>query len=42
MNFFKNKTLSFIITLSALDFNCDSFESFEVIVPDVYSIGEGE
>lgn len=32
MSFFKNRTISTIITLSALDFNCESFEGFEVEV----------
>lgn len=32
MNYFKNKTISFIITMSAIDFNCTKFEGFDVIV----------
>jgi len=32
MNHFKNKTIAFVITMSAIDFNCTKFEGFEVIV----------
>ena len=32
MNHFKNKSISFIIMMSAFDFNCSKFEGFEVLV----------
>lgn len=32
MNYFKNKSISFIIMMSAIDFNCFLFEGFEVVV----------
>lgn len=32
MDNFKNKSISFIIMMSAFDFNCTKFEGFDVIV----------